>query len=74
MTYTLYYVAQDIDEAGIPMPTWTVRSEQYADFADTDPIEGSDKWVSGNHPTMEDANTKARALQRRSYSTNRKDR
>lgn len=77
MTYILYYVSEDMESGdhpgnAVPAGTWSVYSEQYADVEDADPIEGSTVLVSRNHPTEDEANTKARSLQRRSYAENRK--
>lgn len=76
MTYTLHYVSEDMTEHQIPQPagTWSVYSEQYEDISDPDPIEGTTKVVSRNHPSFESAADKADALQRRSYAENRKAR
>jgi hypothetical protein len=80
MTYTLHYVSEDMEsgdhpgDSPRPAGTWSVYSEQYEDFTDEEPIEGSTEVVSRNHPTFESASVKADALQRRSYAENRKAR
>lgn len=72
MTYTLYYRAHETGEDGRPNGKWEVRSCEYETIASPLPIRGTDKSVSRNHPTEDEADTKARSLQRRSYAENRK--
>lgn len=63
MTYTLYYVHPV--KGG-----FQVRSEQYETINAPDPIEGTDAYVS-THASRAIADTKARALQRRSFATSK---
>lgn len=80
MTYTLYYVSEDMEsgdhpgDAPRPAGTWSVYSEEYEAINSPTPIEGSTVRVSGNHPSFEAAAVEADAKQRRSYAENRKAR
>lgn len=73
MTYTLYYISEDMTEHETPQPagTWSVYSEQYESIEDADPIEGSTVHITGDL-TEHEARYVANNRQRASYSENRK--
>ncbi len=73
--FTLYYVMAEViirRKGPVKTGTWAVYSAQFADITDPEPIEDSTVLVSGNHSTEAEADKKAAALQRRSYSENRR--
>jgi hypothetical protein len=75
MTYTLYYISQDVADDGSmgPDDTWSVYSEQYASIDAHEPIEGSSVLVSGNLISEARACEVADARQRASYALARRD-
>jgi hypothetical protein len=60
MTYTLHYWSAD---GPGPDATWSVYREQYANFEDDEPIDGTQEHVS-QHATEEEAQLEAIRLQR----------
>lgn len=64
--YTLYFSVPVSDGS------FAVMAEDYCSIADSEPVVGSERVVSGNH-TKGEARRKAAALQRSSYSTNRQE-
>lgn len=68
MTYTLYYVSQDVTDDGATSSTWSVWREQYASVEADEPIEGTAEHIA-QHPNQREADAHARVLQRDSYSS-----